>query len=99
MVAFQSMKSVDIAAVRNSLPKMPGVSDEQFKEEMRKTLKNVTLRLTPEMAAKFVYLDLCVGIPKATAIKRCLDEALPDLWRRTAEAGIQMAAQSIETKS
>jgi hypothetical protein len=89
----------DIAALRNKLPKMPRVTDEQFEEEMRKTLKNITLRVAPEMAAKLVYLDLCVGMPKATAVKRCLDASFDDLWRQTSEAGIQMAAQSIETKA
>jgi hypothetical protein len=89
---------VDIAALRKNLPKMPGITPQKFEEEMRKTLKNITIRPDPEMAARLVYLDLCVGMPKATAVKRCLDEAFDNLWRRTAEAGIQMAAQSIETR-
>jgi hypothetical protein len=90
---------VDIAALRKTLPKMPGVTPEKFEDEMRKTLKNITIRPEAEMAAKLVYLDLCVGMPKATAVKRCLDKAFDDLWRQTAEAGIQMAAQSIETRA
>jgi hypothetical protein len=57
---------------------MPGLSDEEFIEDLRKTTNNCSFRLNPKhvkelaIAKWLIYFDRQVGIPKAAMLKECL---------------------------
>ena|ERR1035441_695498 len=64
--------------VKEELKSMPaiGMSEAEFAEELRKTIKNISIRPTLEQAKVLIFLDRRLHCPKAEAIKLCLDKAL-----------------------
>ena len=69
---------IDMRQFRATLPPMPGLSDEEFIEDLRKITKNMSFRLNPKnvkelgMAKWLIYFDRQVGIPRAAMVKECL---------------------------
>ena len=64
--------------VKQELASMPsiGMSEAEFSEELRKTLKNISIRPTLEQSKILIFLDRRLHVPKAEAVKLCLDKAL-----------------------
>ena len=71
----------DAEAEMKTLPPMR-MSQAEFAEELRKTIKNVSARPTLEQAKLLIYLESECSIPKATAVKACLDMSLGEVCRR-----------------
>jgi hypothetical protein len=79
----KELTRTELAALRASLPPMPSINEEQWTLAMYKTYKNTSIRPTPEMAAKLVYLKLIHHRPKANVVKECIEDGLVNLWNRT----------------
>jgi hypothetical protein len=91
---------IDVAKEMASMPQL-SMTPEEFGEELRKTLKNISIRPTMEQAKRLIYLDHQLHFPKAKAVKLCLDIALPkieeDLMKGIEQLIISARFQSIHS--
>ena len=62
-----------------ALPPMK-MSEAEFVVEFVKTVKNISIRPTDEQAGRLIYLDMVCHIPKAEAVKVCVDERLKEFY-------------------
>jgi hypothetical protein len=65
-----------------TLPPMK-LSEAEFVEEFRKTFKNTSIRPSEEQTGRLIYLDAVCHIPKAEAVKACLDMHLKGFYLET----------------
>lgn len=63
-----------------------GFTDAWLEEELRKSVKNVSLRIDRDTAMKLIYLKVRYGTPKAAMIKRALDESFARVWNKMLES-------------
>jgi hypothetical protein len=77
---MKTKTKLDVQALMKTVPEMP-LSDSQFAEELRKTVKNISIRPSEEHAAILVYLEVGCSMSKATVIKKCLDRSLTSIYR------------------
>lgn len=75
------MKSnMDVKAVLATLPPMAEPMTEAELAEALRVCNNTSVRLTPKQAALLIVLERTLRVPRAAAIKACLDFALPHLF-------------------
>jgi hypothetical protein len=65
-----------------ALPSMK-ITEAEFVEDFRKTVKNISIRPTEEQAPILIYLDKICHIPKAETIKACIDKHLREFYLET----------------
>ncbi len=70
--------------LKTKLPPL-SVSPEVWEAQMKRTLKNVSVRPSREHAELIVFLDLEAHIHKATIMKLCLEKALPIVFQEIVE--------------
>jgi len=84
MATTKVLRITDAAILkqRKSLPEdINDIPLDKFVVAMRRTTENLTLRVSHEVAAKLVYLDMVKLVPKATVAKKCIDLSIEGVWK------------------